>query len=458
MNMLARQAAVYPALVLDPLDEAGLDERDAAFAHAVYDAAIRRWITLGYLIERYTPRGLRENHPAVQAALLAGAAQIFFLDKVPPHAAINASVEWAKRAASTSVGGFVNAVLRKVVSLAYDPAEMVPPLVPSRVTRAVWTNRADEVPLGDGGSVQLRAAVLPEDRIMRVAVATSHPGELVRHWARVLGEEVALELCLHDVMAAPTTVCTGYARGELPQGLVAHGDSVVEGGAMPVSCVWEGSRGELMRLMAGRTDMWVQDAGSTHPVEYLKGVIGDVGAGLVVDLCAGQGTKTRQLARAFAQARVIGADPAPQRAGVLAKVVAGIGGGRCEAWTVSEVHGRLQRACAVVLVDVPCTNTGVLARRAEAKYRADEVQLARLVETQREIVGKAVRLLAPGGVLCYSTCSVEPAENDEQALWIEQTFGLARLGSERWMPKGKPGEAASGYSDASYCAIFRAGR
>jgi len=472
MNMIARQAAVYPEFMLDPLDEADLTERDAAFAHAIYDVTIRRWITLGYLIERYTPRGLRENDPAIQAALLAGSAQMLFLDKVPPHAAINASVEWVKHAASPSIGGFVNAVLRKVVSLAYDPSHLVPPNIPSRVSRATWTNRADELPLSEGDCLALRAAVLPTDPTERTAVATSHQAALVRHWVRVLGQETAMELCLHDVMAAPITLCTRYAKGELPEAMVPHkklavggdvsgqasGNSVGEA-ARPTSHIWTGSRFELSAVLASRRDLWVQDAASSHPVVYLGECIQKsvpallAGELRIIDLCAGQGTKTRQLAAEFVNAEIVAADPAPDRAKALAQVVATIGP-RARAWTVSDVHGRLQRSAGVVMVDVPCTNTGVLSRRAEARYRCDEVQLARLVETQREIVTKAVRLLAPGGVFCYSTCSVEPAENDEQTAWIMAQFGMRLLGTHRWMPTGKPGDAPELYSDASYCAVL----
>ncbi len=458
MNMLARQAAVYPHLLLDGLETRDLNDRDAAFAHAIYDACIKRWLTLACLIAQYTPRPLHENEPPVQAALLAGAAQMVFLEKVPAHAAINASVEWAKAAKSVSVGGFINAVLRKVASLVFDPASLVPPNLPERTLRPEWVNRADELPLDSGGALQLRAAVLPRDPFERLAAATGHPFELVRHWTTALGRDEAAALCHHNITSAPIYICTGYATAPLPtEGFLPH--------SAGLSHAYVGDVAALSALLRERSDIWVQDAGSSHPVALLTATLTARGGfsalsidgqpPLIIDLCAGQGTKTRQLAAATSKAgltaRIIAADPAPNRAATLATIVKAIG---AQSWSVSDVHGKLGGTAAVVLLDVPCTNTGVLARRAEARYRCDEEHLQRLIDTQRDIITRGVRLMMSGGYLCYSTCSVEPSENEGQARWIEQTFGLTLLGMNRWMPTGLPGEPPNTYSDASFCAVF----
>ncbi len=458
MNMLSRQAAVYPNLLLDDLETRELSDRDAAFAHAIYDACIKRWLTLACLIAQYTPRPLEENEPPVQAALLAGAAQMVFLEKVPAHAAINASVEWAKAAKSVSVGGFINAVLRKVASLVFDPASLVPPNLPERTLRPEWINRADEIPLDSGGGLQLRAAVLPRDPLERLAASTGHPIDLVRHWTQALGRDEAAALCHHNVTSAPIYVCTGYATAPVPtDGMLPH--------ASGLSHAYVGPVPQLSALLRERNDIWVQDAGSSHPVALLTATLVARGGlsvlttdgqpPLFIDLCAGQGTKTRQLAAALAkaglQSRIIAADPAPHRAATLATVVKAIG---ASSWSVSDVHGKLGGTGAAVLLDVPCTNTGVLARRAEARYRCDESHLQRLIDTQRDIITRGVRLMMSGGYLCYCTCSVEPSENEGQTRWIEQTFGLTLLAMHRWMPTGLPGEPPTTYSDASFCAVF----
>lgn len=447
MNALARQAAAYPDLDIEGLSLPRLDERDAAFAHAIHDAALRRWITLGYLIERYAPRPFRENEPQTQAALLAAAAQMILLDRVPHHAAINASVEWVKQAAKASVAGFVNAVLRKVGSLVATPSDD-PGRLPERSFRPTWTNRADEIPLADGRALVLRAAVLPEDPILRLAIATSHPSALLRHWSTMLGPEVAERLALHDVAAAPVTLFTAHAAGPLPDSCTPHS---LEG-----SSVFTGSRDELAALLKQRSDVWVQDAASSLAVERLRRLRGDddwVGEGLVVDVCAGQGTKTRQLAASFPRSTIVAADPAPDRAKALAEVVRGIGP-RASVLPLPDLHRSLKGRSRLVLLDVPCTNSGVLARRVEARYRFDQAQTDRLVQTQREILRQGVELLAPGGVLCYSTCSIDDAENRDQAAWIAEQSGLDLVDMERTLPAGLPGEAPSGYHDGAFSAIL----
>ncbi len=447
MNALARQAAEFPNFTLTAFETEDLSDRDAAFAHAVYDAVIRRWITLGYLIEQYTPRPFRENEPQTQAALLAGAAQMIFMDKVPPHAAINASVEWVKNATRSSVGGFVNAVLRKVGSLVATPGES-PMQLPERTYRPSWANRADEIPLSDGRALVLRAAVLPPDPIIRLAIATSHPSALVQHWCETFGFERAQQIVTHDLCDPPTTLCTTHAWPPITELCTPH--------RMSASSVFTGGRDELATLLAERSDVWVQDAASSLAVQRLrawKSGTDWVGEGVIIDVCAGQGTKTRQLAAAFPKATIIAADPAPERARTLTQVAAKIGP-RVKVVPLPEVYRNWQAKAALVLLDVPCTNLGVLARRVEAKYRFDEAQTQRLVETQRQILESGIKLLSPKGVLCYSTCSIDPAENVGQLDWVLAGGDLKLEWQEQTLPGGLPGEDPAGYHDGAFAAMM----
>jgi 16S rRNA (cytosine967-C5)-methyltransferase len=202
--------------------------------------------------------------------------------------------------------------------------------------------------------------------------------------------------------------------------------------------------------------VWVQDAASSLAVEHLRVMRGGadwVGEGLIVDVCAGQGTKTRQLAAAFPKARIVAADPAPERAKALAEVAARIGD-RVKVLPLPEVYRTCRGKAALVLLDVPCTNSGVLARRVEARYRFDREQTARLVETQREIMHSGVGLLSAEGVLCYSTCSIDDAENADQADWLASQGALTLVRSEQTLPAGLPGEPGRLYHDGAFAAVF----
>jgi 16S rRNA (cytosine967-C5)-methyltransferase len=424
---------LFPELDLAPPDTSGLEARDAAFAHAIYDAVLRRWITLEYVLGRYLSRPFADLEPRLKGVLLAGAAQMLLLDRVPPHAVLNESVEWAKRVIKPAAGGLVNAVLRKVAGLVYgDQAG-----VPAAVKREAWGEGRDEVPLSDGTAVRLREAVMPEVRLDRLAVVTSHPPALLRKWAGIWGEIEAARRAAHDLVNPPTVLNVRFAKGAVAK-TVPH--------SMEGHAVFMGGRGELVELLESRGDVWVQDAASGEAVARVAGMRPRV----VVDACAGQGTKTRQLAATFPEARVIATDVDARRLGALrARAPSRI--------EVIEIEGlsALKGRADLVLLDVPCSNTGVLPRRVEARYRCGDAQLARLVETQRGILRDATELLAPGGVILYSTCSIESEENEEQVTWAGRELGLVREGIRIVKPRGMPGESAAGYCDGGFSAVLR---
>jgi 16S rRNA (cytosine967-C5)-methyltransferase len=118
--------------------------------------------------------------------------------------------------------------------------------------------------------------------------------------------------------------------------------------------------------------------------------------------------------------------------------------------TIAEARAR----AGLVLLDVPCSNTGVLARRVEAKHRCGPEQIARLVTLQRQIIDSAVPLLAPGGRLLYSTCSIEPEENSAQVAWAVGNLPLAVERESITHPAGAPGGPAAEYHDGAFAALL----
>lgn len=423
-STLARQAGAFPLFVISALDSAHLDARDAAFAHAVYDSVLRRWLTLRCIV------GSRLKHPfdrlssPAQAALLAGAAQLLLLDKVPPHAAIDTSVEWVKSHAARGVVGLVNAVLRNVARLVAGRQD-------------TYEGSRFEIPLGNGGAVRLRDPVLPPGEVERLAVATSHPAALVRRWREHLGGQAAAHAAMHGIVGPPTIVNVAYA-GPIQEATLGRHTS-------PGHRVFHGSRGELMDFLARRRDAFVQDAAASRAVES----VGDLRPGLIVDVCAGQGTKTRQLALAFPGARIIATDADEVRLEELGRAAAGIA--RVVAY--ADVERETGGLADLVVLDVPCSNTGVLSRRVEAKYRAGPDQLARLTAIQREILLLGERLVRPGGAILYSTCSLEPEENGAQAAFMQgRGWRLSR--ESLTLPAGKPGDGPESYHDGAYSVLL----
>ncbi|QOI99477.1 MAG: hypothetical protein HRU70_02860 [Phycisphaeraceae bacterium] len=443
---LAAFARTYPEFEPGPPDgpRGGAggegDARDAALSHAIVDAGVSRWLTLRCVVRGLLDRPGQELPPEVRAALIGGAAQMLLLDRVPPYAVINHAVGWVKAGPASGASGMVNAVLRKVAGMV------------ERSRRAeAWSGGADEVPLESGGALVLPTAVFPERPVERLAAATGHPAWAVMSWTGAFGEAGAARIAWHNLARPPVVLNVAHAVGSLEHpGLDPHDDADHR--------VWSGDRAGLGALLGSRGDVWVQDAGSSRAVRAMAGLAArgvlELGGGLIVDLCAGRGTKTRQLARSFPGAEVVACDPDVGRRGDLAETARGYANVRVMGM------GEAERACAgrarAVLADVPCSNTGTLARRVEAKHRLGPTQEARLVEVQRGIMSAARAMLGPGGVLVYSTCSLERAEDQKQAAWAAERLGLVLACEELTMPEGVPGGPARAYRDGSYWAVLRA--
>jgi len=454
---VAKQARRYPnELLISPLGDEHLSPRDASFAHALYDVVMRRWVTLEHVAQLGLKREIGELDASVRAAVLCGSAQMLLMNTIPPRAAINESVQWAKRVTRNSrSGGFVNAALRRVseligeppvVTIGEDGEEIVTPAPqtgwPPRRERYDWAR--NELPLADGRATPLMQEVLPEDTYQRIAVATGHPVELLRLWSKSMALREVRALALHGIVRPPVILNSAHATSPLPE-------QSTEPHSAPGHHVFSGSRAELVRLLGERSDLWVQDPASSLAVESVT----DLDPKLIVDACAGQGTKTRQLAETFPGARIVATDIDHPRRAALAEAFKD--GPHAERVTVIDHRELVDWAgkADLVLLDVPCSNTGVLARRVEARHRATETVVTELLSLQRQIVADAVKLLGTGGAVLYSTCSLDPRENEEIVEWAARWHGFEATRSSRRMPAGGPGEPATAYSDGSFAALLR---
>lgn len=432
LSALARQASRFPDLDLFALDISGLDHRDGAFAHALYDAVIRRWLTLEHLVRGCLNRPEDKVEPRTMAALLSGAAQMLFLDKAPAYAAVNQSVEWAKTRSGQGAGRLVNAVLRRVASLVGEG---------ERQYREAYTDRTDELPLADGRALGLLHSAMPDDPMRRLAAATSNPIELLRSWAKNSSLREARRLAMHGLVHPPTILNVAHATSELPPELTPH--------SAPGHQVFTGSREQLVSLLDLRRDIWVQDPGSSLAVQ----MVGDLRPSVVVDVCAGMGTKTRQLAATFPDATIVATDVDLPRLATLKKSAQSE---RVKVIGFESLSDWYEKA-DLVFLDVPCSNTGVLARRIEARYRFDRGRQEALTAMQRQILADSMRLLrrqGGAGKLLYSTCSLDPEENRDQSAWVSRWHGLRVERESERLPEGLPGDPPERYSDGSYASLL----
>ncbi len=432
IDALAVQVRRYPDLELSALRTDGMSPLDEAFAHALYDAVIRRWITLSFIVEIALDRPEKRADPRTIAAILAGAGQLLLLDRVPPHAAVNTSVDWVKARVGEGAGRLVNAILRKIARLIEEPGG---------VRRETYTDRQDELPLPGGGSLALSASILPEDSMTRLSVATSVPIDLLRAWSKSSIRE-SRRLALHTLVQPPVILNTSFAAADLPAEAIAH--------SAPGHHVYTGTHAQLAAMLGARKDIWVQDPASSLAV----GAVPDLKPKLVVDACAGMGTKTRQLAATFPSAKIIATDVDMPRVRVLREVSAHLPNVQVVGYDkLIDYAGKAD----LILLDVPCSNTGVLARRVEARYRFDREHLEKLASMQKQIIADSVRLIRRGSGSCgvlYSTCSLDPRENQAQAEWACRWHGFSQQREHTRLPAGLPGDPATAYSDGSFAVLL----
>lgn len=434
MGLLAIHAKRFPMLLPESLDETGLSRPDAALAHAIVDQTIRRWITLAFLLETRLKKPLKNHDPTIQAALLAGASQLFFFDRLPAYAVLNETVEWIKARRGPKSGGLVNAVLRRLLDLIQVKDD-----APVRTEQ--WSMARDELPLGSGGAIALRHEILPEDPLDRLAIATGMPRSLLFS-LRVDHDAKAVEkFALHGLVKPPTILNTAGARDPAPTEHLTPHD-------LPGLHVFTGASSDLTTLLDARPDIWAQDPTSAAAVQIAAGL----SPKLVVDVCAGQGAKTRQLRAMFPDARMVATDLADDRRNTLERIFE-----NDDSVTVTTLDGLLEHTgqADLVLLDVPCSNTGVLGRRVEARCRWSGKSIGSLVDVQRQIIADSIRLLAPDGAILYATCSVDRRENEEQIAWTEKWHHLTRQKCEHRWPRGGPGAAPQESNDGGFAGLLR---
>jgi 16S rRNA (cytosine967-C5)-methyltransferase len=374
-------------------DGLGLGGRERAQAQRLAFGAVQRRGTADAATEQLAGRSTRLLDPPVLAALRLGLYELLFADGTPDHAAVDQAVELVKGAGAAHASGFVNAVLR-------------------RATR----ERA-----------QLSAALLADDSTpAQAAVAHSAPEWLARMWWEELGAQTARAMLAACNEPAELAMRADGDRDAALAKLSAAGvEAVAAAGAWPLAApeqiVFSGRTGEAAPAMVAAGELTPQSRGSAAVVEALDPQPGEY----VLDLCAGPGIKTGQIAaRVGDRGEVMSVELDPERAGEIAAQAGRLG---LRGVTVVEADAaelELPPQFDRVLLDAPCSDLGALASRPDARWRKSPKTIERLVEIQARALPAAVRSLRPGGTLVYATCTISRRENEERIAAL-----LAQAGS-----------------------------
>lgn len=430
MTRILAQVAHFPDLRFG--DEAAL----GGLAGAIEQATIRHWLTSETIARSLCSRPWLEVQHEVRAALLVGITQLLFMPREPDHAIVDDAVRWTRGRLPQGAGGFVNAILRKAAALRVERTEPR--------SNLSWWDRRDLVPCPDGSCVRLASEVFSADPLVRLAGQTSHPVALVTRWSVARGIAETRILAAHGLLQMPLVVHDGSRE------CAAH-DASFSQRSTPhdVSSfhVWTSSIDSLSETLAARPSLLVQDPASAQAVESTR----DRSPRRILDACAGRGTKAVQFALLHPNAEVWATDPDAKRMVSLRA--------RAEKFPNMKVVdlaelGALPSHFDLMLLDVPCSNTGVLARRLEARYRFSERSLEELVRLQRSIAEHHRGLVAPKGTILITTCSLEREENQEQAKWLARCVGARVEKEQMWPARGELGDAPTALTDGSYHTLL----
>jgi len=369
------QEADYTEKLLETeLGRGGLSPVDRALCQELVYGMVRWQATLDWLVARKT--GNREQNSALRILLHLGLYQLFWLQRIPNHAAVHETVELGKRLGFGAQAGFLNAVLR-------------------------------------GYTREREATVSELEKLKKSdpAIGYSHPAWLVERWTARWGAEKTAQLLQGNNTPPPLYARLNLLKTDAAKLTEAWNNEGVQ--FTERKWDWTGANSVFELLshppLAQNESFksgwfYVQDPSTLLAVNELGARPGET----VLDLCAAPGGKTVYIAQQMKNTgRIVACDNQPARLELVRENCVRLGV-TCVEYSQPATPASFDR----ILVDAPCSNTGVLRRRVDLRWRIKPDELTRLRRTQLALLEQCSGLVKPGGTLVYSTCSLEPEENE----------------------------------------------
>lgn len=409
-----------PALTA-AFNEHALPERDRAFVTCIVQGTMRHLNELDETIKSFSKIPLPRLAPSLRAILRSAFFQILYLEDMPAFAVINIAVETARKTGHEGQAKYVNAVLRSFLrSRESEPTGKK--IEPGRDPSAEGQDTVD-VPVPASTS----SAILEEHSL---------PEWIVSRWKKRFDTQEVSRL-LASAQEIPLLILRTCELSITPEGLreiLRSKGMTVEHSALVPSCLKIIDRGRLsgpVNKIPGYTDglFAVQDDVSALVSIVLSPQPGQ----FVIDLCAAPGGKTVHMGELMQnKGRVVAVDISNKRLSLLAGERRRLGLTNIETAVADAGAFQPDSPCDAVLVDAPCSGTGVLNRRPDLRQHRQEGHIGDLVEIQKALLDNAAKMLKPGGVLVYSTCSIETEENADNLKWFLETH--PEYSSESLMP------------------------
>jgi 16S rRNA (cytosine967-C5)-methyltransferase len=372
-----REGDFTEALLEQALDPAKtrISALDRGLCQELVYGIVRRQATLDWLIIQKTEG--RQQNAGIQNLLRLGLYQIFWLDKIPPHAAVHETVELAKREGYGPKAGFINAVLRGYLR-EFDA-----------------TKKA-----------------LVDLKTSNPALGFSHPQWLVEKWQKRFGDERTRQLLEWNNTPPKTFARINTLKIDAGKLIEKWREENVEydfarHGFLPENTMFELKAHPPLASLQSFRDGWfyIQDPSTLLAPLELAPQLGET----ILDLCAAPGGKTMFMAEQMNnEGKIIASDVSEDRIKLIQENCQRLGVTCVEAIQNSKLKNL---GFDKILIDAPCSNTGVLRRRVDLRWRISPEEILRLQRTQLDLLKQAAPMLKPGGILVYSTCSLESEEN-----------------------------------------------
>lgn len=392
-----------------------LDGKEKAFIKRVSEGTLERRIQIDFVLEQFSTVPVKKMKPLIRELMRMSCYQILFMENIPDAAVCNEAVKLAKKRKFQSLQGYVNGVLRAIVR----GREQI--IYPDR--QAAYHDY--------------------------LSVCYSMPLWLVEHFCDAYGDE-RCELILQSFLQ-PDAVSIRFQetlddreRERLIKVWKQEGVEVRKSTYLPYAVEIEKADG--IRNLAGYEEgaFAVQDVSSMLVVEAAGIKAGDT----VIDVCAAPGGKTLHAAAKLAgTGQVIACDVTPYKVGKIEE-----NRDRLHMTNVSVkvrdariTDEKLVGQADVLLADVPCSGLGVIGKKQDIKYRVTPESLQQVIALQQEIVGNVVQYLKPDGIMMYSTCTMNPAENEEMVRRICDKYDMEQVSMAPYMPETLKEEADKGY-------------
>ncbi|MCM1190887.1 MAG: 16S rRNA (cytosine(967)-C(5))-methyltransferase RsmB [Butyrivibrio sp.] len=379
-----------------------LDSRDKAFIKRLTEGTLERQQELDYYLDAFSSLPVKKMKPFIRCLLRMSVYQILYMEAVPDSAACNEACKLAAKRGFGSLRGFVNGILRNI------------------------SGKKDSLPLPDESS----------EPVKYLSVRYSVPEWLAVFWLEEYGREITGTMLAGLQEIHPVSL--RFSERLSPEEIQRLSGEITGQGAILrespyLSRVRLLERGDNIGALPGFAEgKWtVQDVSSALAVE----LAGIKETDFVVDVCAAPGGKS--ILAAEKAARVLSRDVSEEKTALIRENIARMKAENIEVQTWDAVcfDETLAGKADVVLLDVPCSGLGVMGRKRDIGRHASREGMESLNTLQREIVRVCSRYVRPGGTLLYSTCTINPAENEEMVRFLAGMPGLEPLSLEESLPE-----------------------